>query len=107
MPTQDVNELLRAEMKGDPALCRETLKEAIEIFLVGEVETAKTLLRNYVLARMGFQKLAELTGKSPKNLMRMLSRTGNPQAQNLSEIIRALQAYEGVKAEIRFKKAAA
>jgi DNA-binding phage protein len=107
MATQDVNEMIRAEMKRDPALYRETFKEAIEVFLGGEVDVAKTLLRNDVLARLGFHKLAELTGKSPKNLMRMLSRTGNPQAHNLSEIIRALQAFEGVTVEVRFKKAAA
>lgn len=86
MPAQDINKMIRAEMKRDPALCRETLKEAIEAFVGGEVEAAKTLLRNYVLARMGFHKLAELTGKSPKNLMRMLSRTacgGGDPGQNL------------------------
>jgi hypothetical protein len=36
--------------------------------------------------------------------MRMLSRTGNPQARNLFEVIRVLQEHEGVQAEVRFKK---
>jgi hypothetical protein len=36
--------------------------------------------------------------------MRRLSRTGNPQARNLLEVIRVLQEHEGVRAQVRFKK---
>ena len=34
----------------------------------------------------------------------MLSRTGNPQARNLFEVIRVLQEHEGVQTEVRFKR---
>jgi DNA-binding phage protein len=98
--SEHVNVVIRARMRRDPALCREVLKEAIG----GEVEVGKTLLRNYVVARLGFDELGRLTGKAPQSLMRMLSRTGNPQARNLFEVIRVLQEHEGVQTEVRFKK---
>ena len=44
-------------------------------------------------ARAGFDELGRLTGKAPQSLMRMLSRTGNPQARNLFEVIRVLQEH--------------
>jgi hypothetical protein len=66
----------------------------------GEVEVGKTLLRNYVIARLGFDELGRLTGKAPQSLTRMLSRTGNPQARNLFEVIRVLQEHEGVQTEM-------
>lgn len=102
--TEDVNLSTRASLKRDPELCREVLKEALEVLLGGETDVSKALLRNYVIARVGFDGLARLTGKRPESLMRMLSRTGNPRANNLVEIVRALLAFEGVQAEIRLKK---
>jgi hypothetical protein len=36
--------------------------------------------------------------------MRMFSPTGNPQARNLFEIIRLLQAHEGVRLAVRIEK---
>lgn len=102
--TEDVNLSTRARLKRDPELCREVLKEALEVLLGGEPDVSKALLRNYVIARTGFDELARLIGKRPESLMRMLSRAGNPQANNLVEIIRALLELEGVRAEVRLKK---
>jgi hypothetical protein len=34
----------------------------------------------------------------------MLSRSGNPQARNLFEVICVLQKHEGVQTEVRFKR---
>jgi hypothetical protein len=103
--SEDVNVAISAGMKRDPALGREVLKEAIAALIGGEV--GKTLLRNYVVARLRFDELGRLTGKAPQSLMRMLSRTGNPPARNLFEVIRVLQEHEGVQTEVRFKKRAA
>ena len=102
--SEDVNVAIRARMKRDPALCRAVLKEAIAVLLGGEVEVGKTLLRNHVTARLDFDELCRRMGKAPQSLMRMLSRTGNPQARNLFEVIRVLQEHEGVQTEVRFKR---
>jgi hypothetical protein len=102
-----VNVTIRARMKRDSALCREVLKEAIAVLIGGEVDVGKTLLRNYLIARLGFDELGRLTGKAPQSLMRMLSRTGNPQARNPFEVVRVLQEHEGVQTEVRFRRRAA
>jgi len=44
-----------------------------------------------VIATVGFDKLATITKKSPKSLMRMLGAKGNPQARNFFEIVAYLQ----------------
>ncbi len=77
------------------------LSEAINCFLNGEFQTGKAILRDYINATIGFQKLGILTSKSSKSLMRMLSDTGNPQAKNLFEIISHIQQIEGIKFEVQ------
>jgi len=103
--TEDVNVATRARLKSDPELCREILREAFEVLLAGEPGVAKALLRNYVLARIGFEDLGRKTGKTPESLMRMLSPRGNPHASNLADILKVVQAHEGVAAEVRIKPA--
>lgn len=69
--------------------------------LSGEVETGKAVLRNYINATVGFDKLATVTKKSPKSLMRMLGPKGNPQARNFFDIVAYLQKREGVRLKVR------
>jgi len=86
--TRDFKETIQARVKRDPAFrC--------------DVETGKAVLRDYINATIGFEKLGGLTDKSPKSLMRMFGPKGNPQARNLFEIIGALQKREGVHFEVR------
>jgi len=75
------------------------LKEAVDALLSGDVETGKIVLRDYINATVGFDKLA--TKKSPKSLMRMLGPKGNPQARNLFEIVAYLQKKEGLRLRVR------
>jgi hypothetical protein len=63
------------------------LREGIESFLAGDVETGKTVLCDYINATVGFNELAEATHRSSKSLMRRLGPSGNPQARNLFEIV--------------------
>jgi len=53
----------------------------------GEITLAKTILRDYINATVGFTGLAEATHIPPKSLMRMFSPAGNPHAANLFEIV--------------------
>ena len=73
----------------------------MECLLAGDVETGKSVLRDYVNATIGFRELGGLTDKSPKSLMRMLGPHGNPQARNLFEIIGCLQEREGLHLKVR------
>ncbi len=99
--TRDFKETIQARVKRDPAFREALLKEGVECLLSGDVETGKTVLRDYINATIGFEALGELTDKSPKSLMRMFGPKGNPQARNLFEIIGYLQEREGVHFEVR------
>ena len=99
--TRDFKETIKARVQRDPAFRQELLREGVETMLNGDVETGKTVLRNYINATIGFGELAEATHRSPKSLMRMLGPQGNPQARNLFEIVSYLLGKEGVKFELR------
>ncbi len=99
--TRDFKETVQARAERDPRFRRELLKEGVQCLLSGDLETGKTVLRDYINATVGFEELAARTHKSPKSLMRMFGPKGNPHARNLFEIIGYLQNNEGVSLEVR------
>ncbi len=99
--TRDFKETIKARVQRDPAFRRELLREGVETMLNGNVETGKTVLRDYINATVGFGELAEVTHRSPKSLMRMLGPQGNPQAQNLFAIVAYLLRHEGIQFKLR------
>lgn len=64
--------------------------------LAGDVDRGKAIIRDYIKATGGFEKLGEETGSSPKSLIRMFGSTGNPQARNLFAVISRLQQLAGL-----------
>ncbi len=98
--TQDFKKTIQDRVRRDPEFREELLKEGIQCLLSGEVNTGQAILRDYINATMGFQKLSILTHKPAKSLMRMFSSKGNPQARNLFEVIRRLQEQEGVRLRV-------
>jgi len=101
--TRDFKRTIQARVQRDAAFRKELLRESVECFVLGDIETGKAVLRDYINATVGFAELAEVTHHSAKSLMRMLSPCGNPQARNLFEIVEHLQRRE----RVRFKVAAA
>lgn len=94
--TRDFKETIQARVRRDAAFRKELLRESVECFVLGDVETGKAVLRDYINATVGFAALAEATNHSSKSLMRMLGPSGNPQARNLFEIVEYLQRKEKV-----------
>ncbi|MGA9741404.1 DNA-binding protein [Candidatus Binatus sp.] len=103
--TRDFKETIRARVQRDPKFRKELLREGVEAMLAGDVATAKTILRDYINATLGFADLAEATRIPSKSLMRMLGPAGNPRADNLFEIVSFLQHREGVRFEIKASRA--
>jgi DNA-binding phage protein len=103
--TRDFRETIRARVKRDPGFRKALLREGIETFLSGDVETGKIILRDFINATVGFTKLSDATHRSAKSLMRMLGPSGNPQARNLFEIVAYLQRSEGIRFEVRSARA--
>ena len=98
--TRDFKETVQARAERDPAFREALLQEGVECLLSGDVDTGKAILRTYINATIGFEELAAQTSKSPKSLMRMFGPKGNPQAQNLFDIISTLQKREGVRLKV-------
>ena len=99
--TRDFKETIKARASRDAAFRKHLLREAVDCMLAGDVETGKTVLRDFINATIGFDELGNLTRKSPKSLMRMLGASGNPQARNLFEIVAFLQKSEGLRLTTR------
>jgi hypothetical protein len=94
--TRNFKETIQARIKKDPAFRTELLREGVECFLSGDLETGKTILRDYINATMGFETLSNLTQKPAKSLMRMFGPKGNPRARNLFEVLGHLQKTGGI-----------
>ena len=99
--TRDFKGTIRARVNRDPAFRKALLREAIEHFIAGDLESGKMILRDFINATIGFNKLGSATKRSPKSLMRMLGPAGNPQARNLFEVVAYLQDAEGVRFRLR------
>jgi DNA-binding phage protein len=85
--TRDFKETVAVRIKREPKFARALLDEALTLFLNGEPDTAKLVLRDLVNASIGFETLAARIGKPSKSLHRMLSKSGNPTMDNLSAIL--------------------
>jgi hypothetical protein len=94
--TRDFKETIKARAEQDGAFREALLTEALDCFLAGDIDTGKTILRDYINATIGFEQLGTLIGKDAKSLMRMLGPKGNPQARNLFDLLAHLQEHEGV-----------
>ena len=103
--SREFKKTIRARVERDPKFRKALLREGVEAMLAGDVATAKTILRDYINATVGFSDLAEATHIPSKSLMRMLGPTGNPRADNLFEIVSFLQRREGVRFEIKAARA--
>jgi DNA-binding phage protein len=99
--TRSFKEFVKSRIDHDPEFRQALFQEAVQTMLDGDVETAKSVLRDYINATVGFEALAEATGMPPKSLMRMFGPKGNPTAVNLFGVIVALQESTGVHLEVR------
>jgi DNA-binding phage protein len=103
--TRDFKETVAARVQNDPAFAQALLDEAINLFVNGEPESAKLILRDLVNARVGFEALAEEIHKPAKSLHRMLSRSGNPTMSNISAVFAAIT--RALKPEVRTQRVTA
>jgi DNA-binding phage protein len=97
--TRSFQNLVHRQVKTDKKFAEALLREGIDTMLSGDMETGKTILRDYK-ATMGFEKLGEATGAPPKSLIRMFGPRGNPQARNLFNVIGYLQKRAGLQLHV-------
>jgi DNA-binding phage protein len=100
MPTRSFHELVQEHVADDPAFAEALLREGIEAMLGGDVDAGKAMLRDYIKATAGFEKLGQATRIPAKSLIRMFGPRGNPQARNLFDVIRYLQEIAGLRLQV-------
>ncbi len=98
--TKSFKNLVQSRVARDPDFAAALLREGIDTMLTGDVDTGKAILRDYIKATVGFEKLAEATDTPPKSLIRMFGPRGNPQARNLFGVIGYLQRQAGVELHV-------
>jgi len=59
-----------------------------------------SLIRDYVLASIGFEALAKKVGKKPESIKRMLSVKGNPTINNMAALLASLKQHEGIQLHV-------
>ena len=101
--TRTFKETVLNRVQRDPDFRKALLAEALSEFLSGNLEVAKSVIRNYINAALSFQLLAERLHKNDKSLQRMLGPKGNPTTSHFCELLGAIQQMEGVKFEVRIR----
>lgn len=94
--TRSFKDLVRRHVVEDPAFREALLREEIDTMLSGDIDGGKAILRDYIKATIGFEKLGHETATPPKSLIRMFGPRGNPQARNLFSVIGYLQKEAGL-----------
>ena len=60
------------------------------------MRSSRDILRDYIKATVGFEKLGADIGSSGKSFIRAFGPTGNPQARNLFAMLEQLQKHAGL-----------
>ncbi len=94
--TRPAAETILKRAKASPSFRAALIGEVLELIAENDVQTAKSILRNYVLASIGFEALAKEIGKKPESIMRMLSDKGNPTMKNMAALLSSLKNHEGI-----------
>ena len=70
--------LVQRRVAQDSGFAEALLREEIDTMLSGDVDTGKAILRDYIKATVGFEKLGEATDTPPKSLIRMFGPPRQP-----------------------------
>ena len=105
--TRSFRDTVVRHVRDDPAFRAALIEEAYRNILDGDRRTALGQMRDVVNATIGFDALALRTGVQKTSLMRMLSENGNPRAENLLAILKAIGEGTGVRITVHAEAMAA
>ena len=95
------DEIVKESAQQDPVFRELLLPSTIDLFLGDEVPVGKISLRQTIYATIGYEKLAELTGKSPDDIKRMCHPDYDTSVNELFDIIKHIQQHEGIRLEVK------
>src|ERR1700730_2672024 len=76
--TRSFKELVQKRVASVPGFGEALLREGIDTMLAGDVDTGKVILRDYIKATIGFERLGERqsAGEKPLQRARLLAEAG-------------------------------
>lgn len=89
--TRSFRTLVQKCAAAEPVSAEALLSEGVNALLTGEMDVGRSLLRGYITATVGLEKLGEATGMDANSLVRMFGPRGNPQARGLFGTLRRRQ----------------
>jgi putative addiction module killer protein len=95
--TRNFRETVMARVKRDPAFRGDLLIEATNAFLEGDLDTGKSLLRDYLNATEALPAIAEELQLNEKSIRRMLGPKGNPTLKNFINLLSACSRLEHLR----------
>mgnify|MGYP004537941191 CR=1 FL=1 len=99
--TRDFRDTVKARAEADPAFRAGLYQEAVQAVVDGDLPTARVLLRDYINATVGFVQLGRDMDAPDKSLVRMFGPSGNPRADNLLAVLRALRGAQRVTVAVQ------
>ena len=98
--TRNFKDTVMARAKADKEFREELIVEATNALLEGDIDTGKSLIRDYLNATEAFTLVAEQLHKDEKSLRRMLGPNGNPTLKNFIGILRACSSSEHLSLKV-------
>jgi DNA-binding phage protein len=98
--TRNFKDTVMARAKADKEFREELIVEATNALLEGDINTGKSLIRDYLNATEAFTLVAEQLQKDEKSLRRMLGPSGNPTLKNFIGILRACSSSEHLSLKV-------
>jgi DNA-binding phage protein len=83
-----------ARAKVDKEFREELIIEATNALLEGDIDTGKSLIKDYLNATEAFTAVADQLKKDEKSIRRMLGPSGNPTLKNFIGILQACSSTE-------------
>jgi DNA-binding phage protein len=92
--TKNFKDTVMARAKADKEFRAELIIEATNALLEGDIDTGKSLMRDYLNATGAFAVVADQLHKDEKSIRRMLGPSGNPTLKNFIGILNACSGTE-------------
>ena len=96
-----IEDIFRERARWDPVFRVTMLPDAIDLLLGGEIGVGKIALHHCIYSTMGYEKLAELMGKTSEDIKRMCHPDYDTSVNDLFEIIKHVQQHEGIRLEAK------
>ena len=96
-----IDDIFRERAQRDPIYRAMMLPSAIDLLLSDDVRVGKIALHSCIYSTMGYEKLAELMGKTPEDIKRMCHPDYDTSVNDLFEIIKHVQQHEGIRLEAK------